>query len=182
MDEEWLAYLLGMLSGLSVAAVIELARFLVKRWTSRKVNAAVAEDETLNELRDAVAALGEALVTTPTPASREGDPATNKAINEWKNSLNIAITHLQFTVPDAPYRPIPDPALVDRIDKMEQMAAEAVAEVARQTGIYGERGDIAVYSSMKWGYELQSEARFVLECYEVALREHLQRDQRRSSG
>ena len=68
---------------------------------------------------------------TPTPASGEGDPATNKAIIEWKNNLNIAITHLQFTVPNAPNRPIPDPVLVDCIDKMEQMAAEAVAELHR---------------------------------------------------
>lgn len=180
MDAEWLAYLLGVLSGLSVAVVIELARFLVKRWTARKVSAAVAENENLNELHDAVAALGELLVTTPTPASGAGDPATNKAIIEWKNNLNVAMTHLQFTVLDAPYRPIPDPALVDRIDRMEQMAAEAVAELARHTGVCGERGYMAVYSGMQWGYKLQSEARFVLECYEVALREHLQREQRRS--
>ena len=146
------------------------------------MNVAVDEDATLNELRDAVAGLGEALVMTPTPASGEGDPATHKAIIDWKSNLNIAITHLQFTVPDAPHRPIPDPALVDRIDKMEQMADEAVAELARQTGTCGERGEVTVYTCMSLGYKLQSEARFVLKCYEVALREHLQREKRPSSG
>ena len=178
MDAEGMAYVLGVLSGLSVAGVIELARFLAKKWAARKVNVAVAEDVTLNELRDAIAGLGEVLVMTPTPASGGGDPATNKAVIEWKSNLNIAITCLQFTVPDAPHRPIPDPALVDRIDTMEQMAAEAVAELARHTGVCGERGETTVYTGMKWGYELQSEARFVLKCYEAALREHLQRRQR----
>ena len=36
MDAEWLAYLLGVLSGLSVAGVIELARLLAKKWAARK--------------------------------------------------------------------------------------------------------------------------------------------------
>ena len=31
MDAEWLAYVMGVLSGLSVAALIELSKFLRKR-------------------------------------------------------------------------------------------------------------------------------------------------------
>ena len=170
---EWSSYFLGVLSGLSAAVLFWIFELLVRRRAAGKVDAAIAGDKTLNELREAVAALGEALVMIPTPASGKGDAATNKAVTDWKNNLNIAITHLQFTVPDAPNRPIPDPGLVDRIEKMERMAAKAVAELARQKGVSGERGDIATYTGMKWGYELHSEARFVLECYEAALRAHL---------
>ena len=49
------------------------------------MNTAVAEDKALNELRDAVAALGEVLVMTPTPARESGNDEANKAVIAWKN-------------------------------------------------------------------------------------------------
>ena len=65
---------------------------------------------------------------------------------------------------------------------MEQKVAEAVSELAQQAGVCDQRGHKTVSTGMKWGYALLSEARFVLECYETALREHLRRKQRRGSG
>ena len=171
---EWSSYFLGVLSGLTVAALIGVARLLLRKRTAHRLEVAVAGDSTLEALQDAVAALDEALNPIPTPASGAGDDAANKAITEWKGNLITAMTHLQFTVPNAPYRPIPDPSLVDRIDKMEQMAADAVAELGQQAGLCGERGDKTITIGRKWGLEMQSEASFVLECYEKALREHLQ--------
>ena len=179
---EWASYFLGVLSGLTVAALIGLARLLLRKRAAHRLDTAVAGDSTFEALQDAVAALDEALHPIPTPASGAGDAAANNAITEWKGNLITAITHLQFTVPNAPSRPIPDPSLVDRIDKMEQMAAVAVAELGQLAGVCGQRGDEVVGVGLRWGYEMLSEARFVLKCYETALREHLRREPRRSSS
>ena len=178
---EWSSYFLGVLSGLTAAALIGLAKLLVRKRAVRHLDAAIAGDSTLDALSDAVAALDEALHPIPTPASEAGDDAANKAITEWNGNLITAITHLQFTVPNAPHRPIPDPSLVDRIDKMEQMAAVAVAELGQLAGVCGQRGDEVVGVGLRWGYEMLSEARFVLKGYETALREHLRSMQRRNS-
>ena len=177
---EWSSYFLGLLSGLSVAVLLWIVESLVSRRAAGRVDAAIARDGTLNALREAVADLDEALHPIPIPASEAGDDKADKAIIAWKNSLITAMNHLQFTIPNAPHRPIPDPSLVDRIDKMEQMADEAIAALAQQTGVQGDRGYQTTSVGMQWGYELLSEARFVQECYEAALREHLRRKRQRS--
>ena len=180
MEMTWALGLgLGVLASLTAAALIGLANLLRRKRAERKLEAAVADDSTLRDLRASVTQLDEALHPIPTPARDAGDDAANRAVQKWKNGLSVAMSHLQFTVPDLPQRLGLDLDLVDRIERMEQMADEAVRELGQQAGLCGQRGDEAVYTGTKWGCELLSEARLVLDFYETALREHLRRQQRR---
>lgn len=178
--------LLAVLAGLIVTVLAWLAKLLhgkqAKRRVERKVEDAVANDSALDALRSAVVALDEALHPIPTPAPGAGDDVANQAVRTWKNGLSIAISDLQFAVHNAPHRPITDPALLARIEAMEQMADEAVRELGQQPGLSGDRGNEAVYVGTDWAYKLLTEARYVLKRYETDLREQLQRDQQRSTS
>ena len=129
---------LGVLASLAAALLIGLAKLLLRKRAERKLDAAMAEDSTLQSLRDSVTRLDEALHPILTPAREAGDATANTAVQKWKNGLSVAISHLQFTVPDLPQRPGLDLDLVDRIERMEQMADEAVKELGQQAGLCGQ--------------------------------------------
>ena len=137
---------LGVLASLAAALLIGLAELLLRKRAERKLDAAMAE---LQSLRDSVTRLDEALHPILTPAREAGDATANTAVQKWKNGLSVAISHLQFTVPDLPQRPGLDLDLVDRIERMEQMADEAVKELGQQAGLCGQRGDEAVNNLIK---------------------------------
>ena len=172
VEMEW-TFVLAVLSSLVAAALWGFAKLLLGKRAGRKLDAAVAQDDTAQALRDSIKRLDGALHPIPTPAREAGARATNTAMREWKNGLSVAMTHLQFTIPNYPQRPITDPALLGRIEELEMMAHKAVAELGQQNDLWGLSGDTTIGIGTKWGYELLAEARFVLDCYETALREHL---------
>ena len=164
----------GVVASLVAAFLIWLVKVLLSWRTARKLDAAVAQDDTARALRESIKRLDEALHPIPTPAPEAGDDTSNTVVREWKNGLSVAMTHLQFTIPNYPQRPTTDPALLDRIEKLETMAQEAVTELGQQNGLWGLSGDTTIGIGTNWGYVLLSEARFVRDCYETVLRAHIQ--------
>lgn len=59
-------------------------------------------------------------------------------------SLVAAFLTLQFTIFNYPQRPTTNPALLDRIEKLETMAQEAVTELGQQKGLWGLSEDTTI--------------------------------------
>ena len=55
-------------------------------------------------------------------------------IDEWAEHVSTALTGLMYSITNYPHRPIPDPALVGRIELMEQLTETALSEVMEPVG------------------------------------------------
>ena len=170
---EWASYFLGVLSGLSVAVVGGFAKYVMKRLAARKLEAALAQDLDLRHLRQGVRDIEYELANVPGLPSDDTDYAAMDKLDEWAHHMGTALSVLMHSITNYPHRPIPDPALVARIELMEQLTATALSDVMGP----GEGGpsDYSYINDARRSVNAAlTEASFVLICYEPALRKMLQ--------
>lgn len=170
---EWSSYTWGLLSGLSVAALVELRTYVMQWLTARKVEAAMGDDLDLRHLCEGIEDIEYELALVPKLPRDDTDYAAMDKIDEWAKHVSTALTRLMYSISTFPYRPIPDPALVSRIELMEQLAETAISNVMGP-GEGGPNDYSYLHHARRSVQDTLTEARFVLSCYEPALRNKLQ--------
>ena len=170
---EWSSYLLGVVSGLSVSGLVGLKTYVMQRLAARKVEAALGDDLSLRLLRERTEDLEYELALVPELPCDDTDYAAMDKIDEWANHVSTELSGLMHSITNFPYRPIPDPALVGRIELMEELTATALSD-ALGPGAGGPSDYSYLYSARSSVQRALTEARFVLSCYEPALRNKLQ--------